>query len=664
MPSPDRRTFIKGLTSVLALGGVSSVQGHPGADEHPSFAAGHDIHRHNKTEAAELVGFHTLGGVGSESFSGGPDNPLYGMITETWLEGDLGFVAIQSSSEPTGNRGVAILDISPYTRAESRTELEDAEMSVLSYIGNETEAGTGNDVKVSKDGTYLAYSKQALGATYGEPASPSTEDQDAIGPSVTGAEVYDISDPGNPEYLGSAQGPNAGFHNCFVHQIGGDHYFFGVQGAVPGSAGVHIYRIDDDEGVIPVNYWGGNDLPLVSYGTESAGYGPGFYCHDFYAHDDPKTGRPLGFVAYWNNGGVVLDLSDPTDITALGRGEMPRTHYVQPAPDLIDGKRVFVGGQEHSSQDGKISGLVRAWDADNIFEDGFTTCEELDTWTLYDNVSYDGYDFSPHNNDITADGWITQSHYHAGVRFLKIQPPGEGDVNTDGWHIAGRRVESTNDEPITQETDENGEPVQEFETNDDGVFTSGFANARLVEEAQAYYSGHVEVPEESKTETVKSPDFWSARTLNGVTFGAGQHTGFYAIAADPMDVGTRTPADVRVTRTESSSVFTSGQVNELTYEVSTNREVRLRDRLPSNWSVLVGDSVTVDDTGDGKQMEFDEPVSDGDTRTVIVAVDSSPGSTQVGPIQYAAGDDPSMGGKDWEPIPDTVSAVLVGPEQP
>ena len=43
MPSPNRRTFVKGLTSALALGAVGSATGHP------SFDDGHDIHRHDET---------------------------------------------------------------------------------------------------------------------------------------------------------------------------------------------------------------------------------------------------------------------------------------------------------------------------------------------------------------------------------------------------------------------------------------------------------------------------------------------------------------------------------------------------------------------------------------------------------------------------------------
>lgn len=666
MPGDDfeeatRRAVLKGAAGALGLAAAGSASGHPGG-EHPSFSGEHEIHRHRKAKNADLVGFHSLGGGGSESVSGQPEDALHGMVTDVWIEGDLGFIAIQTSSEPTGNRGVAVLDVSAYTRAETRAELDDAEMTVLSFIGKETEAGTGNDVKVSDDGQYLAYSKQALGATYGRPASTSTEDQDAIGPNATGAEVYDISDPGNPEYIGTAQGPNAGFHNCFIEQIGGDHYVFGVQGAVVGDAAVHIYRIDAGDGVVPVNVWGGGDLPVTGYGTDAAS----FYCHDFYAHNDPRTGTPLGFVSYWNNGVIVLDLSDPTDITALGRGRMNVAHYAQPVPETVNGKRLFVGGQERSSSSGGKSGDINLFDLDAIMDaDGFTTVDPLATYRLYDAVNFEGYAFSPHNCDIVVepdgDAWITQAHYHAGIRFLKIQPLDESP--TDDWHLTGRRVRSTDGEPIkqeTRETDGETEFVQEFETDSSGVFTKGFANARLAEPGRAYYSDHVEVPEETKTDSTVTPNFWSARALNGVTFGGGQHTGLYAVAADPMEVGTWTAPDADVTRTDDGALFTAGGTNFLKYEVQTDEPVRLRDRLPSGWTVADGDDVTTYDTGDGLRVEFDEPVSDGGTRKLFVTVDG-PGNSQIGPVQFTPDDNPSRGGKDWETVAGSVSSLFVGP---
>ena len=130
------------------------------------------------------------------------------------------------------------------------------------------------------------------------------------------------------------------------------------------------------------------------------------------------------------------------------------------------------------------------------------------------------------------------------------------------------------------------EVVTTFETDRNGVFTSGFENARLAEEGKAYYSSHVEVPPESATDDNAFPNFWDARSLNGVTFGAGQHTGLYVLAADPMEVGTRTAADVSVTRTDDGTAFTDGQTDRIDYDVRTDEDVKIRDRLPSGWEEI------------------------------------------------------------------------------
>lgn len=747
----ERRTVLKGLAGAVALGGVGTASGHPSGGSH-------DIHRHHQTKNAELVGFHGLGSVGEEpAESDWGSDPIHGVLSEVWVEDDLAFVSMLSTSEPTGNRGVAVVDVSEYTRADEREELKGAEMEVLSYIGNETEAGTAADVKVSDDGQYLFYSKQAIGTLYGNLASASTDPQDAPGAEPLGIAAYDISDPENPRYLGTAQGPNAGFHNCFTHRIGGEHYVFGVQGVVPGDAGVHIYRLDETGGGLePVNFWSGGDLSQGEYETDAVEY----YCHDFYAHDDPVTGRPVGYIAYWNNGVQVIDLSEPTDIEALGVGEMSRAHYAQPAPTLIDGKRVFIGGQEWRSRLGGSSGEVVLFDGDGLFDGGFTTCERLDTWELYQHLIYSGFAFSPHNADITTDGWITQAHYHAGVRFLEIQPPGDGDVATDEWHIAGKRVDryddlgrgrsEVEDSPDTyrgqasvdaygnahnlqyhefspegdgltvaeltwdpQETAELDLYLQ-WDVSDDGEDTEwetagsvqspsgpkslevmldpeahyrwgvetdyGQAEYELAvsyyelepksaeeepdveEEAQAYYRDHVEVSEESRTlNRPISPNFWGARIENGVTFASGINSGLYAIAADPIDVGTRRPVDIEVERTGDGSVRTPGETVSLEYEVDTDKAVHLRDRLPPDWEVTGGDRVETKDVGDGTRVQFQGAVPPAQgrgptTRTVEAEVGGEPGTQRIGPVRYS-----TDGGETWEPIGGTVSTEVVGP---
>jgi hypothetical protein len=624
LPDATRRTILQAAVGALGVGAVGTAAGHPADGEH-------DIHEHHDTENTELVGYHSLGGLGTESESGKPEDAMHGVVSEVWVEGDYAFVSFLSSSGEDGNRGVAVIDVSEYTTADTVDETGDAEMEVVSFIGNEAEAGTAADVKVNGD--ILAYSKQAIGTLYGEPVSTSTAVHDAPGVEPLGVLVYDVSDPKNPQYLGTGQGPNVGFHNCFVHEIDETYYVFGVQGAVPGDAGIHVFRVNESGGVVPVNFWSGGDLAQGEYDSKATEY----YCHDFYVHDDPETKTPLGFVSYWDYGLQVLDLSDPTDIEELGRGKLPRTHYAQPVPAPLgeDGKRVFMAGQEHGSQVQDISGYVRIFDGDDIFDDGVTELTELDSWTLYENVNYDGYSFSPHNADVTADGWITQAHYHAGIHFLKIQSPSESP--TGEWRLAGQRFEPRDEGSDPKELDQgesfagtmppgvrgfvistreftpegndvdaidasltwspeqqdldfyleknvSGDPddpqwltVAAAETRDGfesfrspvetgtryRFVVSAYENVlseweisatylqvpgpeperKETEKAQAYYRDHVEVPPASQTEGPMAPNFWSARHENGVTFGGDINTGFYAIVADPVPVGTREEDD-------------------------------------------------------------------------------------------------------------------------
>ena len=85
MERPTRRAVVKGLSSVLTVGAVGAASGHPSDAEHPTFGEGHDIHRHHETKNTDLVGFHTLGGVGSESVSGGSDRRRLKRLLRTKL---------------------------------------------------------------------------------------------------------------------------------------------------------------------------------------------------------------------------------------------------------------------------------------------------------------------------------------------------------------------------------------------------------------------------------------------------------------------------------------------------------------------------------------------------------------------------------------------------
>lgn len=630
-----RRNALKlaaGSLGVAALGG--GVSAHPDTGVHPNDDS-HDDHRfHGTSPDTSQLGYHSLGGVGSESLAGQPSDPHDGPLSEVWVEGDLAFVSMLSSDDDTQDRGVAVVDVSGYTRATSESEAENAEMAVTSFIGNQQEAASCQDVKATDDGRFVFVAKQAIGALYGDASFRASTDPDSLGVNVQGVEAYDVSDPGNPEYVGTASGPNAGFHNLIVHEVGGTDYVFAVQGAVPGDAGVHVYEFDRTTGALTlVNFFTSDgDASQGEGGTDAAEY----YSHDVYVHDDPRTGRPLAYFSQWNNGVRIFDVSDPTDTVELGYFPMRNGHYGQPAPTLVDGHRTLVAGQEFGDRaasdphSGKYY-LVNADPLDAVVEGEQTGPVELsadDEFTLFggdsgnEMVAYDGYMYSPHNCDVSRDGWVTAAWYHGGVRFLNVVDDGTGGL----------------------------------------VFEQKDPSAN-------YFAEHEDVPESSKGTDSAAPNFWSAATANGVTFGSCINTGLYAIrhggVGGSEGVGFDPTIDVDVSRHDDGTVYTGGQTNQIDLAVDADEQVRVYDRIPTNWSVVtddsdfVGDVERVVDVGDGKVVEL-APTRTG-TVTYFVEVPSSAeesGSATVGPVKYNTESDAGLG-ETWEAVAGTRASYVV-----
>ena len=186
-----------------------------------------------------------------------------------------------------------------------------------------------------------------------------------------GLQLYDISDPTNPSLL-SEGGP--GFvHNTYLYQKGNRAF---VLLAVPfaevfdGFGDFVVMDITDPTDPQMIANWGaGKDggiafgapffpvppLPPGSDCTPPDGTPelcrgdafPGVLLHDVWASADGKT----AYLSYWDAGLVLLDISDPTSPTLLGRGDEPPTfgndegnaHVAVPAQG---GNLVLVGDED------------------------------------------------------------------------------------------------------------------------------------------------------------------------------------------------------------------------------------------------------------------------------------------------------------------------------
>jgi len=610
----DRRTVLRTASAaalgVAATGTASAHDGVGGSASASTGGASHDHadpDQHDDSENAELLDYHSLGGVGTSSNAGQPDDPHYGAVTEIRTHGDFAYVGFFSSDDPTNDRGMAILDISDFTSAESFAELRYAELSVLSFVRNDDPASAVMDVKVSDDGAYVFLSKQPYTALFDETDPTPGTDGESNSATAGSVVAVDVRDKGNPEVVGAYTAWTTGSHNACYHRIGGDEYVFACKDLNDGTAGLYVLEFDRTTGQFALVNELTSDGNLAD---GDAGDGGLDYIHDVTIQEDPRNGTTYGYLSYWANGLYVLDLSDPTSIDVVGRFEMDRCHYSEPAPTLLDGKRVVVAGQETPSVDSGSSGTLHLVDADPLDDaadaDAPVSLGALDTWELHANVSFENFTLSPHNFDVTEDGRVHLAHYHEGVRYL--------DVDTDDWTLR----------------------------------------------EDAHYRPHQDVPEDSKMQGLNSatPFTWAAVERDGVTFAADINTGVYALRHEHVPFDADGDTNVAVERADDGSAFTGGQTNQVTLTVATDRDVRVRDEIPADWTVVGGDPLSTETANGRTTVTFDHPTDGGD---LTYFAEAPTGLTEsathtFGPVEYRRADDDDA---DWTELSGTTEENTV-----
>lgn len=90
-------------------------------------------------------------------------------------------------------------------------------------------------------------------------------------------------------------------------------------------------------------------------------------------------------------------------------------------------------------------------------------------------------------------------------------------------------------------------------------------------------------------------------------------------------------------RADDGSVFTGGQTNQVTITLDTaDVEATVRDRIPFDWTVVGGDAATVYTEGGARYVEFDAPLTGGESRSYFIEAPSGLLSTttyEFGPAQ-------------------------------
>ncbi|WP_158058359.1 LVIVD repeat-containing protein [Halorussus halophilus] len=305
--------------------------------------------------------------------------------------------------------GFAVADVSdpdnPEILTERRNLLGDREYGPLTRI---------YDVKVSGDRLLVA------GPNYG-----------AFGDELAGFLLYDVSDPANPKQVAFFE-TDHGIHNAFLH--GETAYLTGT--GLDDEPLVVVDVSDDDP----------EEIARWSVTDENDTWGPVqssiHTCHDVYVQDD------TAYVANWDAGTWLLDVSDPANPTAEAQlgGRDPDTvldsnfemfteirerpgnsHYVAPNED---GTLLAVGREawdDDASERMGGPGGITLWDVSD--RSSPERLVRLAPPTFEDASSF--VNRTSHNFAFRGDRLYT-SWYSGGVRVYDVSTPTE-PMLVDAW---------------------------------------------------------------------------------------------------------------------------------------------------------------------------------------------------------------------------------------
>jgi hypothetical protein len=157
---------------------------------------------------------------------------------------------------------------------------------------------------------------------------------------------------------------------------------------------------------------------LAEYVDPEGTGGPGRMPHDVSVSSHPLTGRTYAYVAYWDVGVVILDVTDPASperigvVQDFGPAEYRAMHMARQFPQTIAGRVVLVAEPEIGGE--PDSGYVTFHDITDP-----ASPEYISAWRLPGNITSAGGSLGPHYFDV-ADGRVALASYHAGFWVIDV----------------------------------------------------------------------------------------------------------------------------------------------------------------------------------------------------------------------------------------------------
>jgi hypothetical protein len=321
------------------------------------------------------------------------------------------------------------------------------------YVG-EFDALTGSDIEVTADGRLAFFATQRNSIEEAAGGAQSTEDE--TNPGARGIYIVDIRDKTEPVQIGFQPLPYNGPHTITYWNEGGREFLFvqtydfyansvpsgagqpvgGVLGALPGGVipltqRVTAYEIQRDPS-------GSNEnVALVQVAhfqiAESGSDGALIFPHDSRVEIHPLRQEAYLYVAYWDKGVRILDISNlpgaigmPTEaqsplIPEVGSysrfdpSSRNNIHLAMPMDTLIDGKHITVTEPEIITAN--ETGYIHFIDTSSPAR-AERPCP-TSYWTLPGELIVNSLEFSPHNFD-SFDGKVALAHNHAGLWIIDV----------------------------------------------------------------------------------------------------------------------------------------------------------------------------------------------------------------------------------------------------
>ncbi|MHB1260802.1 MAG: LVIVD repeat-containing protein [Thermoplasmatota archaeon] len=243
--------------------------------------------------------------------------------------------------------------------------------------------------------------------------------------------VVDVSDKTKPSIVSSlAIGLRRGPHMVYYHMTeDGRELVFGA------NADISINEFDRATGTLRELSRYQADL-VTAYNRDPEVFDVLYqgWAHDMVARNDPDTGKTLMYVANWDAGLRIVDVSDPSNPAELGgwndfpEGHEGNLHTV--STDVIDGRSITVGSVEvgfavvggvHYATNTDRS-IVYVWDTTDSANIVLLGQWENPEGKPADRAELDGGEGSTHNLQLEG-GRIYLAHYNMGVFVLDVSTP-------------------------------------------------------------------------------------------------------------------------------------------------------------------------------------------------------------------------------------------------